>query len=56
MAGIYIVVAGVLLLRLLIGLVLTWRLTRRARPVADRWAAGADVRVSDAVGMPVTFG
>ena len=55
-AGIYIVVAGVLLLRLLIGLVLTWRLTRRARPVADRWAAGADVRVSDAVGMPVTFG
>ena len=55
-AGIYIVVAGVLLLRLLIGLVLTWRLTRRARPVSDRWAAGADVRVSDAVGMPVTFG
>ena len=33
MAGIYLVVAGVLLLRLLIGLVLTWRLTRRARPV-----------------------
>ena len=28
-AGIYLVVAGVLLLRLLIGLVLTWRLTRR---------------------------
>ena len=55
-AGIYIVVAGVLLLRLLIGLVLTWRLTRRARPVSARWAAGADVRVSDAVGMPVTFG
>ena len=55
-AGIYLVVAGVLLLRLLIGLVLTWRLTRRARPVSDRWAAGADVRVSDAVGMPVTFG
>ena len=55
-AGIYLVVAGVLLLRLLIGLVLTWRLTRRARPVSDRWAAGADVRVSDAVCMPVTFG
>src|SRR5436190_190552 len=54
-AGVYLVVAGVLLLRLLIGLVLTWRLTRRARPVSDRWAAGADVRVSDAVGMPVTF-
>ena len=51
-----LVVAGVLLLRLLVGLVLTWRLTRRARPVSDRWAAGADVRVSDAVGMPVTFG
>jgi beta-lactamase regulating signal transducer with metallopeptidase domain len=55
-AGIYIVVAGVLLLRLLIGLVLTWRLAHRARPVSDRWVAGADVRVSDAVGVPVTFG
>ena len=54
--GIYVVVAGVLLLRLLIGLMLTWRLARRARPVSAAWAAGADVRVSDAVGVPVTFG
>ena len=33
--GIYLVVAGVLLLRLLTGLALTWRLARRARPVCD---------------------
>jgi beta-lactamase regulating signal transducer with metallopeptidase domain len=54
--GIYLVVAGVLLLRLLTGLALTWRLACRARPVRDAWAAGADVRVSDAIAVPVTFG
>jgi beta-lactamase regulating signal transducer with metallopeptidase domain len=54
--AIYALVAGMLLLRLLIGLVLTWRLARLARPVRASWAAGIDVRVSDAVGVPVTFG
>lgn len=54
--GIYLVVAGVLLLRLLTGLALTWRLAHRARPVCDAWAAGGDVRVSDAIAVPVTFG
>jgi BlaR1 peptidase M56 len=54
--GVYIAVAGMLLLRLLVGLGLTWRLVRRARPVSAGWAAGADVRVSDAVAVPVTFG
>ena len=54
--GVYLAVAGTLLLRLLVGLGLTWRLVRRARRVSDGWAAGADVRVSDAVAVPVTFG
>jgi hypothetical protein len=49
-------VAGVLLLRLFTGLVLTWRMARAARPIHESWTGGADVRVSDAVGVPVTFG
>jgi beta-lactamase regulating signal transducer with metallopeptidase domain len=55
-AGLYLVVAGMLLLRLLIGLTLTWRLWRSARPLLEDWTAGDSVRVSDAVGMPVTIG
>jgi beta-lactamase regulating signal transducer with metallopeptidase domain len=54
--AVYALVGGILLLRLLVGLVLTWRLARAARPVRAGWAAGADVRVSDVVGVPVTFG
>jgi hypothetical protein len=54
--GIYLLVAGVLLLRLLTGIMLTWRLARAARPLADGWAPGMNVRVSDLVGVPVTFG
>jgi BlaR1 peptidase M56/Domain of unknown function (DUF3471) len=53
---IYLAVAAVLLARLLVGLVLTWRLARSARPIADAWAAGRNVRVSAVVGVPVTFG
>lgn len=52
--AIYLAVAGVLLLRLLVGIVLTWRLTRAARPIGEGWAP--NVRVSDVVGVPVTFG
>jgi hypothetical protein len=51
--GIYALVAGVLLLRLLIGITLTWRLARAARPIDD--AIGSNVRVCDVVGVPVTF-
>ena len=39
--AIYAAVAGVLLLRLLTGLVLTWRLARAARPLGDDWAGAA---------------
>lgn len=53
---IYAVIAGLLLLRLAIGLYLTWRLVRAATPLNAPWAAEADVRVSDLVGGPVTFG
>ena len=51
---IYACVAGLLLLRLVIGLCLTWRLARAAKPVKSM--IGADVRVSRDVGGPVTFG
>src|SRR5262249_35663546 len=52
----YALVAAVLLLRLVIGLALTWRLARAARPVRAGWTTGVDVRVSDLLGVPVTFG
>src|SRR5262249_9913862 len=54
--ALYALVAGVLLVRLIIGVALTWRLVRAARPVRAVWATGLDVRVSDVVGVPVTFG
>jgi len=44
--AIYAFVAGMLLLRLAIGVHLTWRLVRAAKPVAASWAANSDVRVS----------
>jgi beta-lactamase regulating signal transducer with metallopeptidase domain len=53
---IYVLVGGTLLLRLLIGIVLTFRLIRTARPLEEPWTAGCDVRISNAVSMPVTFG
>lgn len=43
---------AVLLLRLLAGLVLTWRLMRGAKPLGGN----ADVRLSPAITVPVTFG
>ena len=64
-AAIYVVVAGVMLLRLFIGSMLMWRVVRAAHPLPDGWAFGAgyaaniaanaDVRVSDVVVVPVTF-
>jgi len=51
---VYASVAGLLLMRLAIGLCLTWRLVRAARPV--KGTIGADVRVSRDVSGPVTFG
>ncbi|WP_441237764.1 M56 family metallopeptidase [Bradyrhizobium sp. 930_D9_N1_4] len=53
---VYAAVAGLLLLRLLIGLCLTWRLARAAKPMKGPKPIGADVRVSRDIGGPVTFG
>jgi hypothetical protein len=51
--GFYLLVAGMLLLRLSTGVAMLWRVSRRARPVL---ADGSDVRISRDIGMPVTFG
>ncbi|MGX1320645.1 hypothetical protein AB7M17_004098 [Bradyrhizobium sp. USDA 377] len=53
---VYAGVAGLLLLRLAIGLGLTWRLARTAKPVKGAQLIDADIRVSRDVGGPVTFG
>ncbi|MET4386611.1 hypothetical protein ABIB73_002356 [Bradyrhizobium sp. F1.4.3] len=53
---VYAGVAGLLLLRLAVGLCLTWRLARAAKPMNGPQMVDADVRVSRDVGGPVTFG
>ncbi|MDH2341971.1 M56 family metallopeptidase [Bradyrhizobium sp. SSUT77] len=53
---VYAGVAGLLLLRLAIGLGLTWRLARAAKPMKGPQMIDADVRVSRDIGGPVTFG
>jgi hypothetical protein len=45
-----------LLLRVLIGLALTWRLRRKAGPVPAEWDISGDVRQSEAIAAPATFG
>jgi BlaR1 peptidase M56/Domain of unknown function (DUF3471) len=55
-AAIYLVVATFMVLRLLSGLLLSARMARVARPIHEGWAAGVDVRASDDVAVPVTFG
>jgi hypothetical protein len=55
-AAVYLAVAAVLLARLLIGIALIVRLVWAARPLREGWTAGCDVRVGDAITMPVTFG
>jgi hypothetical protein len=55
-AAIYSLVSSVLLLRLALGVYLTWRLVRAAKPIREPWAANSNVRVSNVIGGPVTFG
>jgi beta-lactamase regulating signal transducer with metallopeptidase domain len=52
----YGVVAVVLLARLLIGLARTWRILHRAERIRAAWTQGVDMRMTDAVTAPVTFG
>jgi hypothetical protein len=54
--AIYALVAGLLLFRLAIGLYLTWRLARAAKPMSEPWTADWSVRVSNVIAGPVTFG
>lgn len=53
---IYLVVATVLLVRLLLGLALTWRMVRNAECVREGWTNGLDARRCAATSVPVTFG
>ncbi len=52
----YLLIVGALLLRLFTGLLLSWRIVRAARPIRESWAGNGDMRVSDLVTVPVTFG
>ena len=52
----YVAGAILLLSRVLIGMALTWRLWRAARPVPAEWTSAGDVRCSEAFAAPVTFG
>jgi bla regulator protein blaR1 len=53
---VYALVAGLLLSRLAVGLYLTWRLARAAKPMCEPWTADWSVRVSSVIAGPVTFG
>src|SRR5882724_647976 len=54
--ALYACVAGLLLLRLAVGIYLTWRLARAAKPMRESWTVNARVRMSQVIGGPVTFG
>jgi hypothetical protein len=56
LTGIYLCVAAFLLLRLLRGLALSWRMLRATQPVAADWASGKKLRTSTWIGAPVTIG
>ena len=53
---VYALVACLLLSRLAVGLYLTWRLARAAKPMREPWTADWSVRVSSVIAGPVTFG
>jgi beta-lactamase regulating signal transducer with metallopeptidase domain len=52
----YLVVAGIMLLRLVVGLVLSLRLLSKAVPIRLKSAPNTRVRISPAVSAPVTVG
>jgi beta-lactamase regulating signal transducer with metallopeptidase domain len=55
-AVLYAIVAGVFLVRMVAGLLLTLRLMRAAKPLGESWAVGRDIRASDNLSAPATFG
>jgi hypothetical protein len=54
--AVYGCISGLLLMRLALGCLLTWRLVRAATPIRAAWAKGSDVRESREISGPVTFG
>jgi beta-lactamase regulating signal transducer with metallopeptidase domain len=52
--GVYFAVTGTMLLRLMVGLALSWRLVHRSQPIRDGWAVGDRVRKSEDIVAPVT--
>ncbi len=53
---IYVFGVAFMLLRLALGLHLTWRIVRASRPLHDKWTGDWDVRVSSGITGPVTVG
>jgi len=53
--AIYLLVAAFLILRLLIGIILTARLCCSATPVRESWTLGHDVRASASIRAPASF-
>ncbi|WP_407177506.1 M56 family metallopeptidase [Bradyrhizobium sp. STM 3562] len=53
--AVYLLVAGAMIMRLLIGLAIMCRITAAARPLRDGAFGRANVRVTDVVRVPVTF-
>jgi beta-lactamase regulating signal transducer with metallopeptidase domain len=52
----YLAVLSALMLRLLMGFLLSYRIVRRATPIREDWLGDYDVRVSRHIGAPATFG
>jgi beta-lactamase regulating signal transducer with metallopeptidase domain len=55
LAGGYVLVAALLLLRLLLGLALSWRMLRATHPVGAGWGTGKRLRTSTWITTPVTI-
>lgn len=53
--SIYLLVAAFLILRVLAGIFLTWRLCRTAVPVREAWTVGRDIRMSASIRSPASF-
>ena len=52
----YIAVSAALIMRLIVGLTLSWRIMRSAKRVREQWTGRYDVRTSARIASPATFG
>jgi TonB family protein len=55
-SSIYWVIAATLTFRYAMGMVRMWAIRRSARRLSETWAAGLDVRATDRMAVPATFG